>query len=54
MDDLDSRVPGLWVACTGRDAVIDVLVGLGDLAEPHEAPGELELGPGGPASVNHE
>ena len=50
MDDLDSRVPGLWVACTGRDAVVDVLVGLGDPVEPHEALGELDLGPDGPVS----
>ena len=51
--DLDSRVPGLWVACTDSDAVVDVLVGGEDPDEPHEAPEELELGPDGPASVNH-
>ena len=39
--DQDSRVPGLWVACTDSDAVVDVLVGVGDPDEPHEAPGEL-------------
>ena len=50
MDDQDSRVPGLRVACTGRDAVVGVLVGLGDPAEPHEAPVELDLGPDGPVS----
>ena len=41
--DINSRVPGVWVACTGRDAVVDVPVGV-EGPEPHEAPGELELG----------
>ena len=50
--DNNSRVPGVWVACTGRDAVVDVLVAVGVPGEPHEAPEELNLDPDGPASVN--
>ena len=51
--DQDSRVPGLWVACTDSDAVLDVLVGVEDPGEPREAPEELNLAPDGAASVNH-
>ncbi len=56
MDDKvvqDSRVPGLWVACTDSDAVLDVLVGVEDPGEPREAPEDLNLAPDGAASVNH-
>ena len=35
------------MASTDSDAVLDVLVGGEDLDEPHEAPGELGLGPDG-------
>ena len=37
-------MPGVRVACTGRDAVVDVPVAVEGLGEPHEAPGELGLG----------
>ena len=51
--DHDSRVPGLWVASTDSDAVLDVLVVDEDPGEPREAPEELNLAPDGAASVNH-